>query len=300
MMAICLVGWQAGSSGAAIASSRFEPASGFWEVQLLPPLNFAEAGWCMGDGREGGGGFSCDAPMTEAAPILIEDWSRSSPPPVTRGYALTLPRVRAVSINGEAPIPTRTQPGLPDGLRAVAVERPGELFSSRLVGLPYVVALDEHGNPLRELRQPPLRRQDRDVRFWRATQNRRRGVCGINVQGVPGLVEHHGSVLSRLTPTTGIVDRGLLVCASTYYEKGTWPLTVSVLLDAPKPGVVAPVPIPGMKPLRGRRRDLAEIVPLLKLLARRHGKAWVLIEGGATLSDRLAVLTHLQITLPKA
>jgi hypothetical protein len=122
----------------------------------------------------------------------------------------------------------------------------------------------------------------------------------MNVQGVPGLVEHNGSVPTRLTSTAGIVDRGLLVCASTYYEKGTWPLTVSVLLDALKPGLATPVPIPGMKPLQGRRGDFAEVVPLLKLLARRHGNAWLLINGGPTLSDRLAVLTHLHLTLPKA
>ncbi|HWX96602.1 MAG TPA: hypothetical protein VNZ01_07090 [Solirubrobacteraceae bacterium] len=279
---------------------RFVPASGGWEVGLLPPMSVGEAGWCIGDRHSNGGGFDCGAEVTEANPIIAESWGGSSPPPVTYGYAVTLERVRAVSIDGETPIPTRTQPNLPGGLRAVAVEAPGELFASRLLAPPRFIPLDEHGSRIETPQTSTQRREgDRNVRFWNSPSRPRRGLCRITVRGVPGLEEKQGAVLTHLTSTPGIVDRGLLPCASGYYEKRTWPLRVSILLDALHPGASPPVAIPGMTPIPGHPGDFGEIAPLQKLLARRHGNAWLLIEGGATLPDRLAALTHLHIALPK-
>jgi hypothetical protein len=82
------------------------------------------------------------------SPIVKEDWGGSSPPPVTDGEALTLSNVRAVSIGGGPPIPTYTRPGLPFGLRAVAVEEPGIFGPENGLLQRRFIALDEHDNPL--------------------------------------------------------------------------------------------------------------------------------------------------------
>jgi hypothetical protein len=101
-----------------------------------------------------------------------------------------------------------------------------------------------------------------------------------------------------MTPVAGLIDRGLLPCADTGYMLGTWPIGVSILLDAPEPAKRAPVAIPGLLPLAGHPGDYTEYAPLHKFLARRHGNAWLLVEGGEGLNERLAVLDHLRATIP--
>jgi hypothetical protein len=303
-VAVVVVVTLTGALSGALASGtpsrpRIVPASGDWEVGLAPPMNVGEAGWCIDDRRSNGGGFSCDVQVTERQPVVSEDWGASGPPLVSYGYAVTLDRVRAVSVEGGAPIPTRPQPRLPGGLPAVAVEVPGELVFGRLIGPPRFTPLDEHDNPLEGFKRVPRRPPTAHLRFWRAPERRLAGVCGIAVRGVRGLVEKQGTVLTRLEAAPGVVDRGLLICASTYYEKGTWPIRVSVLLDALQPARTAPVAIPGVKPVPGHEGVFGEIAPLQKLLARRRHTAWLLVEGGEGLADRLAVLTHLHATLPK-
>ena len=71
----------------------------------------------------------------------------SSPPPVTDGQALTLSNIHAVSVGGGPPIPPYTRPGLPFGLRAVAVDVPGVFGPGSGLQSSRFIALDEHDNP---------------------------------------------------------------------------------------------------------------------------------------------------------
>ena len=274
------------------------PASGEWSVRLVPPT-IGEAGGAIEHSLPHVFGWDWSARVTETAAVVTESWSSSGPPAVSSGYAVTLERVRAVSVEGGAPIPTRAQPDLPGGLRAVAVEVPGEDIFERRTGPLRFTPLDEHGNALEAFQRTLRRPLEPDIRSWVAPKRPQYGVCGIHVAGVRGLIEKRGAVLAHISAVNGIIDRGLLPCADTGYKLGSWPLDVSVLLDAPQPGRSAPVAIPGMHSLAGHPGVFSEIIPGEKLLARRSHTAWLLVEGGEGLSERLAVLAHLHATIGK-
>lgn len=90
-------------------------------ILLAPDIEVGRAGWCvLIPGRES----SCGAGRI-TVPILEEGWSGSAPPRATEGFALTTGEVASVSVDGGPRIPTRSERGLPYGLRAVAVELPG-------------------------------------------------------------------------------------------------------------------------------------------------------------------------------
>jgi hypothetical protein len=86
-------------------------------VLLVPQMHVGWAGWCLAELPGGGCASGKSRP-----PVIAETWTSEGPPSITFGYALTMSQVLSVSIDGESPIPTRNEVGLPDGLRAVVVE----------------------------------------------------------------------------------------------------------------------------------------------------------------------------------
>jgi hypothetical protein len=87
-----------------------------------------------------------------------------------------------------------------------------------------------------------------------------------------------------------------LACIDTTYYLHGWPLEVAVLLNAKHPGRNLGA-IPGARPVRGH----ANVVNLAagpfpgSLTARRIGEAWLAVQGGASLAQRLSVLGALGI-----
>ena len=89
-----------------------------------------------------------------------------------------------------------------------------------------------------------------------------------------------------------------------------WPLQAAVLLDGHRPGQILG-PIPGARPVPGQP-DLVNLplgrVPLnydtpisadspqFSLTAKRVGNAWLVVQGGSRLAQRVHVLNALRIT----
>jgi hypothetical protein len=95
-------------------------------------------------------------------------------------------------------------------------------------------------------------------------------------------------VLASLTPTAGIAGRGLLSCANTRFTLGRSSLQAAILLDAAEPGRATPVGLPGATSVPGRAALFAAPGREGTILARRAGRAWLLVEGaGLAARERL-------------
>ena len=105
------------------------------QVVILPPVEVGWAGWCMsrvGSSR----GRACGGDVRSLGPILAEKWGHGASPSALEGVALTTKQVAAVSVEGGAPIPTRSEPGLPNDLRAVVIEIRGRKGGPPEIALP--------------------------------------------------------------------------------------------------------------------------------------------------------------------
>jgi hypothetical protein len=92
---------------------------------------------------------------------------------------------------------------------------------------------------------------------------------------------------------TGLIGRPFLSCVDTQYELNGSLLDAGVLLDATHPGV-APAALPGMRPVAGHGGVVQAPGWDGKLVGLRTGHAWLLVEGGSSLQQRLTVLEHLR------
>jgi hypothetical protein len=82
-------------------------------------------------------------------------------------------------------------------------------------------------------------------------------------------------------------------CIDTESFLHGWPLLVGVLVDARRPGQVLGA-IPGAQPVT-RRPGTADF-EAGNLTARRSGYAWLVVQGGHRLAQRLRVLDALRIS----
>jgi hypothetical protein len=253
-------------------------------------------GWCVTDTTGNGGGFSCTIAPTGSDPIIHESWSGFEPPPVTHGLAVTTGEVTAVSVGGGPPIPTRLEPGLPYGLRAVLVEINGKLGSLLGEALRFT-ALDPTG---RRLPRPARARRDPErglpVRAWQRPARPTSGACQLTTDHVPGLTAQWGASVQRLKSSSGIIGRPYLSCVDTEYYLENWPLDAAVVLDATRPGT-PPAPLLRMRPVHGRPGVVQAPGAQKDIVGRRIPGAWLLVEGGSGLRQRLTVLEHLHATV---
>ena len=123
------------------------------------------------------------------------------------------------------------------------------------------------------------------------------GACEIAQSGLPGLQPEWGHVLSAIGPVPGAEGELFLSCVDTEYFLHGWPLDSAVLLDAYEPGR-ALGPIPGADPVPGHPGVVNVVLGALPgdLTARRVGNAWLAVQGGASLAQRLRVLGALRIS----
>jgi hypothetical protein len=270
-------------------------------ILLVPNIKVGNAGWCV---LVPGGEVSCGAERL-IAPILKQSWSSSSPPQVTEGSALTTSQVAAVSVDGGPRIPTRSMGGLPDGLRAVAVELPGyELkfmrhHRRRLAFIP----LDARDRRIPQ-RLTRLRLTAFEMPTQRVTKSAGQGsdVCRIEqLPALAGVVATQAVSLVRVAQVGELLAGALLPCVSTTFRMEGVPIVATLLLDAGHPGA-EPTGLPAVQQVTGhpgvvrgpvieRGTDEGEIV------ARRVGGAWLAVSKGKDLQQRLVLLEHLRATI---
>lgn len=275
-----------------------------FEAQLAPWLE-GGVGWSLVFELPGHRHWYRPIDPMEGELIVVENSGPGSPSPAIEMEALTSSDVAAVSIGGSAPIPTESRPGLPVSLRAVAVEIRGDarqLERFVLLNRPLrFTPLDAHDNvlpppDLNPLRGLALSSATQGI-IWQRPEPIARGLCDIKVAGVPGLTPEHGEGVTHLKGVQGLIGDGFITCVDTEYHLHNTPLTAAILLDAAHPGAATPVAIPDIARVQRHSGVFSAAGVHGRLLARRVHNAWVVVEGGKGLQQRLTVLEHLRATI---
>jgi hypothetical protein len=161
------------------------------------------------------------------------------------------------------------------------------------VGVTPAVALDRLG------REIPYRVSGGyfvSSRWWQRPGREPNGRCQIERRGLPGLVAKWGHVTDQIRPVSGAQGTALLSCLSTEYYLDGWGLTAAVLLNAQHPG--GPVgSIPGTQPVPGHPGTVTSMhaTGFGAITAHRYRNAWLVIQGGRDLRQRLEALNALEI-----
>ncbi len=291
-----------GESSATVVANRRAGA----EVLLLPVLRGGTAGWCVTDTP----GHGCPVSRLKAGPIIAESWIAQGSKKTAEGFALTRSDVAAVAISGSSPITTRSEPGLPQGLRAAVVKVRGawarEVTTPSLFGepphkapegLPRFTPLDSAGKPLAQQDEDGVM-VERELagRGWSSPATEPPGECELRAANLRGLVAKAGFVVARAEPVSGLIGDPFLSCASTSYSYEGWPLVGSVLVDAESPGS-RPGLLPHMRLVAGSSVVVDALGSNGPMVARRVPGAWLVVSGGRDEAERGRLLEHLHATL---
>ena len=222
---------------------------------------------------------------------------------------------RVFLIRAHGPVPVLKHPPGMKNVLTVAVEplaRSGKAIPAQLTPQPNVVpaltwmAPDalSHWWPLGEFTVPY------QGPGYHAPTRPRPGVCELVQHGLPALHAQFGHTIAWIAPDPDALGEVFLSCVDTEYWMNGWPLQAAVLLDGHRPGRVLG-PIPGARPVPGQP-DMVNLplgrVPLnydtpisadspqLSLTAKRVGNAWLVVQGGSGLAQRVQVLSALRIT----
>jgi hypothetical protein len=130
------------------------------------------------------------------------------------------------------------------------------------------------------------------------------GVCELGQHGLQALHAQWGHTVPWISPVHDALGEEFLSCIDAAYYLHGWPLDVAVLLDGHHPGQVLG-PIPGARPVPGQ----PEVVSLATgqfpsslftrnfgVTAKRVGNAWLIVQGGSGLAQRVQVLNALRIS----
>jgi hypothetical protein len=136
------------------------------------------------------------------------------------------------------------------------------------------------------------------------------GVCELAQHGLPALHAEFGHTIATISPDPDALGQVFVSCIDTEYYLHGWPLQAGVLLDGRQPGQVLR-PIPGARPVPGQPQmvnlpagrvpwnygspETADS-PQFSLTAKRVGNAWLVVQGGSGLAQRLQVLNSLRIS----
>lgn len=129
------------------------------------------------------------------------------------------------------------------------------------------------------------------------------GVCELAQHGLPALHAQWGHTVAWISPVHDALGEVFLSCIDAAYYLHGWPFDVAVLLDGRRPGQVLG-PIPGARPVPGEPEmvDLATghfpsslFTRNFGVTAKRVGHAWLVVQGGSGLAQRVQVLNSLRI-----
>ncbi len=295
---------RAGAGGAATRAA----GGGAFSVSLSPALAAGEPGWCsfvrFGSGGAGGCATSVPAP---GRPLFGGVYFADGRSRTGELVMLTTPQVAYVEVNHARRVPTRSFPGLPYGIRAVAIAYTARR-GDRGAPLPprpdpQLTPLDARGHRIAQLRIPPVLMRSRT---WESPRPQARGACTLGAPGIAGLAPVWGSVVISIHAVTrAMVGRAFTSCARTEYRIGRFGYETAMLLDAAKPASSPPAAIPGLSPLPGHPGVWAGSSTFRGyVLARRQGDAWLLVAGGGPQREatrlRLLLLRHLRGTITGA
>jgi len=267
-----------------------------WEVQLAPGLEGGWVGWCMTVRVSAFHATRCSvAPKREE--IGYESWEANGSG--TRGVALVNNPLEAVGVD-EASIAEATVPvnGVP-GVSAAVVEIPAP-FPARSHWF------DEFEPVVDNLRSSggrgfttPERTYSAGLAAssWRAPERAPIGVCSLTAIHLSGLRPRFGHVVTTVAPTPDLAGGGFASCIDTEYSFAHSSLDAAVLLDAAQPGLVAPGSLPDADPVRHHPDLFSAPGWNGQILARRVGNAWLAVEGGASLRQRIEILSHLRASV---
>jgi hypothetical protein len=276
------------------ARARTPHASLHYELVFSPPVTGGAVGWCVDYRTPHESSGVCPGTAGAVNPIYEAGWGSSAPPPVTSGFVLTTSAVAAISVNGSPHIPTRADAAIPDGLRGVLVEidSPGRQLRDLS---PRVVPLDSRGKPIGQT-EGSLAGSEFGLNgvFWQRPSRAPRGACELSGTHLAGLTAQWGHVVPRLRSFANLLPPALMSCIDTEYYLDNWPLDAAVVLNAARPGA-PPEPLYDFKSVPGRPGVVES--PSASQVARRAGGAWIVVEGGSGLRQRLTVLAHLRASI---
>lgn len=244
-------------------------------------------------------------------------------------FVLTGPDVAAVQI-GATKIATRTSPALPSGDRIAVffvsaaapplvvpgpgarppyylpVPDPGARRSARRIPATAILPLNSNGAVI-AVTQPIPTGLAGTTRFWQAATPKNpgpaaltrppAGVCELGTHGLPGLTAKWGHVVTAVKPVSDAEGELLVSCIDAEYSLDGWPLEAAILLNAQHPGHT-PGPIPDAAPVPGHPGTVTTTYGTYpnNITARRIGNAWLAVQGGRNLQQRLQALKKLEIT----
>ncbi len=276
------------------AQGNISVAGSHYEITITPSLEAGTIGWCTSihfrdvprGGEFGGGGCPTGTPAI-GSPLFAADGARGP----GLWYVLTAPQVAAVSVANGPTILTRADARLPYGFRAAVFELSAKAFSS---GAPRVTALDGTGRaiPGSSYEEPPREQ----ARYWQSPQREPQGRCRLTARPDSGVHAGLGTILTAIIPDPGIIGHAFLSCVAVGFRlHGVW-LTAAVLLDAAHPGG-PPAALPDMRPLAGAPGVVDRSSAFLRegITARRAGDAWLVVQGQASVSQRLQGLRALRV-----
>lgn len=303
-----------------------------YDLQMSPYLRAGEAGWCVSVSYTAGHRYlgtedGCAYQLAGRPAIVASSASEPTPRGSTLNWAITARRVAAVSFAGRV-VRTRTDSRLPSGYRAAVELLPpgrgarkrvsrGLASRSRMLAsarsLIPVEALDAHGQPIetsamwRAVKSAAPRRRlgsagsyptTPSTVFWMPPSDPPGLPCSIHSGTLRGPEPQWGNVSTRLASIGGLEGIAFLPCADTEFYWDRWPLQAAVLLDAAHPGHT-PAALPRMQPVTGHPGVFDALGSIQgHLTARRIGDAWLVVQGGSGLGQRLALLSNLQVISP--
>lgn len=288
-----------------------------YRIVIEPSLEAGQPGWTSAliysglGGTGGGGGYP-----TRSWPFVGTAFTTYAGGQAPAGdvvdYFITGPGVAAVHF-GTRVVSTFSGPQLPSGDRAavffvpasspVVIPYPGIRFPGKSRRL---FALDSRGRIIRtHFFRPSVYRST----FWQAPSagysseppftgpdHPLPGACELSEHGLPALTPEFGHVIKRIRPVHSATGEVFLSCIDTTYYLHGWPLEVAVLVNAKDPGH-RPGPIPGAHRVPGHPATMKLAAGSFPgaLTGRRIGQAWLVVQGGASLGQRLGVLDALTI-----
>lgn len=281
-------------TAAACASSvsRTSPVRNDGTVLLVPDIEVGSAGWCVVVPD----GFSCPS-QPGRSPILFEEWSRTNPPPVAEGYAVTTSEVATVTVAGGHNVATRRESELPDGLRAAFVDirtaREQSKAQFEKARRPRFSPISASGKVLGERASGTRLLVESPTRTLSNLGARTFGSCRIEARPLNGLRAESRSVVTAVKAEGGLLPGALLSCATTEYRLGSGLLLAGVLLDALHPGR-PPGPLPAMRPLRGKPGVFEAPDVEGEMICRRIEGGWLVVAKGENLQQGLTLLDNLR------
>jgi hypothetical protein len=271
------------------------------KLRVAPALEAGALGWEYIETEAGGGKSSaCCSALTHPAQLLgaSKDLGRGSGPWWT-GTVITAPAVAAVSVEGRAPVPTRSG-GLPYGMRyaAVAVKSAGVTPVAFNARGQRVVAAGFEALPKRHEFEGPYA-----PHAWTAPAPPPAASCELSVSGLSGLSPVGGDVVLRVKGYRMFESRAFQSCADTYYTLDSSTLEAAVLLDAEHPGVT-PAALPYLTPAPGAAGVFDAPGGFIRggrggsnnLTAERLPGAWLVVTGGSGSAQQLELLRRLHAT----